>query len=338
VTKTVSLKLSEIAAHVGGELVGADIEVTEIASLRSADAGAMSFVSDKKYIEDAQSSRASALIVGDFDINFSGSLIRCKSPYLAYAKATHLFSPFKNKPVIAESASVASSATIGANVSIGPNAVVDEGANIGCGTCIGAGAYIGRDVILGEQCFIDVNAVVHHSVSLGHRVRIGSCSVIGGEGFGYAPSEHGWVRICQLGSVEIHDDCDIGPGCTIDRGALDNTIIERGVILDDQVHIAHNVRIGENSAMAGCSGIAGSTIIGKRVTIAGMVGIVGHIEIHDDVHVTAMSLVTKSITKPGSYSSGTPLSDSATWRKNAARFGGLDRWYRDVRKQLNPKN
>jgi len=332
------MKLSEIAAHVGGELVGADVEIQRIASLASAGGADLSFVSARKHIQDAERCRAAALIVGDFEVEFSGSLIRCKNPYLAYAQATHLFAPDLSQSFISPLASVATTATVGEQVSIGAHAVIDDGAIIGSGTYIAAGAYIGRDVVIGANCYIDANAVLKHEVRLASNVRIGSCTVVGSEGFGFAPSDDGWVRICQLGTVEIHDNCDIGPGCTIDRGALDNTIIERGVILDDQVHVAHNVHIGENSAMAGCSGVAGSTVIGKRVTIAGMVGIVGHIEIADDVHVTAMSLVTKSITKAGSYSSGTPLSDSMTWRKNAARFSGLDRWYRDVRQQLNPKN
>ncbi len=320
---------------IGGELEGEDIVIQSIASLRSATAGDLSFVANAKLAAAASDTSASALIVGHFDVPFNGPIVRVQNPYLGYAKATHLFVAPPSALGIHKAAVISEHATLGQDVSVAANAVIDAHATIGNGAIIGAGAVVGEGVVIGEDTRIDANTVIHKDVAIGNRVRIGSCAVIGGEGFGFAPTGDGWQRICQLGSVIIEDDCDIGPGCTIDRGALDNTHLKQGVILDDQVHIAHNVVIGERTAMAGYCGVAGSTEIGADCTIAGMVGMVGHIKIADKVHITGGTIVTKSITESGSYSSGTPMSDSSTWRKNAARFSGLDKWVRQVKKQLD---
>lgn len=168
-------------------------------------------------------------------------------------------------------------------------------------------------------------------VNIGHSCIFHSASVIGADGFGFAPSANGWQKIHQLGSVEIGDNVEIGAGTTIDRGAIDNTIIASGVKIDNQVQIAHNVEIGENTAIASSAAIAGSTVIGKRCTIAGAVGIVGHLQIADDVHITAMTMVTKSILHSGSYSSGVPMNETRIWRKNAARFNQLDAMARQLK-------
>lgn len=330
------ISLAQIATHVGGDLQGDSISINKIASLQSALAGDLSFVASEKHLDQVVDCKASALIVGNFEVPFSGPVIRCDNAYVAYASATHLFVSQASMPgVVHPSAVIDASAKISSSASIGANVVIEAGVVIGDRTCIKANTFIGEDTLIGNDCFVDANAVLLHGLTIGDRVRVGSTAVIGGEGFGFAPSAQGYVRICQLGGVRIDDDCDIGPGCTIDRGALDDTHLKAGVILDDQVHIAHNVVIGERTAMAACSGVAGSTHIGRDCTVAGMSGIVGHLRICDGVHVTAFCMITKSINKPGVYSSGTPMSDSVTWRKNAARFAGLDKWVRKVNKQLD---
>jgi len=189
------------------------------------------------------------------------------------------------------------------------------------------GCYICDNTCIGSDTMIYPNVSIYGNASIGSNTYIHSHVVIGSDGFGFAPvgdEQKRWQKVYQLGGVEIGNDVEIGAGTTIDRGALDNTIIGDGVKLDNQIQIAHNVRIGEHTAIAACVGIAGSTNVGKRCTIAGAVGIIGHLNIVDDVHITAMTLVTKSINKPGSYSSGTPLNDTVSWRKNAARFNHLD--------------
>jgi UDP-3-O-[3-hydroxymyristoyl] glucosamine N-acyltransferase len=189
---------------------------------------------------------------------------------------------------------------------------------------VGAGCYIGDDVEIGEATELKPNVTIYQAVQIGQGCLIHSGSVIGADGFGFAPTAQGWLKIHQLGSVIIGNKVEIGANSCIDRGALDNTIIEDGVIIDNLVQIAHNVKIGRNTAIAGHTAIAGSTTIGSQCTIAGAVGIVGHLQIADKVHITAMSLVTSSITEPGSYSSGTAMSNTKDWRKNAARFRQLD--------------
>jgi UDP-3-O-[3-hydroxymyristoyl] glucosamine N-acyltransferase len=190
---------------------------------------------------------------------------------------------------------------------IGPGAVIGRGARVAAGSRIGARVVVGERCEFGERCMVQPGAV------------------IGGDGFGFAQGEQGWVRIPQLGRVIVGHDVAIGANTTIDRGAADDTVIGDGVILDTQIQIAHNVHIGANTAMAGCVGVAGSARIGARCTVGGAAAILGHLEIVDDVHITAMTLVRTSIRRPGTYSSGLPLETNAEWRRNAARFRQLDR-------------
>jgi len=187
-----------------------------------------------------------------------------------------------------------------------------------------AGVYIGQNSRIGRGSHIYPNVVVYHDVHMGEECIIHSQTALGSDGFGYAPGPGGWEKICQLGGVRIGDRVEIGASTAIDRGALGNTSIADGVIIDNQVHIAHNCSIGKNTAIAACCGVAGSTKIGANCTFAGMVGVVGHIEICDGVHFSGKTLVTKSVTEPGSYSSGIPMSKSQDWRKNAVRFSQLD--------------
>ncbi|MEH6617292.1 MAG: UDP-3-O-(3-hydroxymyristoyl)glucosamine N-acyltransferase, partial [Porticoccus sp.] len=268
---------------------------------------------------------------------YPGNRLVMDNPYLGYALASAMFD---TSPVpqlgIHPSAVAASSTRIGDNVAVGPNAVLGENVVIGAGSRIGAGVVIGDGSVIGDNCRISANVSIYHGVTIGDQVTIHSGAVIGADGFGFAHSQGRWVKIYQLGGVVIGSRVEIGACTTIDRGALDDTVIEDGVILDNHVQIAHNVHVGENTAMAGCSGISGSTVVGKNCIFAGQSGVVGHVTLCDGVHLTGGTIVTKSLTEPGSYSSGTAFSKSDDWRKNAVRFNQLDDLVRRVR-QLEKK-
>jgi UDP-3-O-[3-hydroxymyristoyl] glucosamine N-acyltransferase len=253
-------------------------------------------------------------------------LLRVKNPYLAYAQVSVLFDKKPAcTPGVHVSAVVDPSASIAVSACIGPNVVIEANVVVGDKTVIEAGSVIGDHTVIGKQCHIHRNVTVYHSVSMGDRVTIHSGAVIGADGFGFAPKPGGgWQKIHQLGSVSIGSDVDIGANTTIDRGALGDTVIADGVIIDNLVQIAHNVHIGKNTAIAGCVGIAGSASIGANCTLAGGVGLVGHITIADNVHITGMTMVTKSIQEAGSYSAGTPMTTTAEWKRNAVRFSQLD--------------
>jgi UDP-3-O-[3-hydroxymyristoyl] glucosamine N-acyltransferase len=247
------------------------------------------------------------------------------NPYATFARVAQLLHPLETvSGSVHSTAVVAADAEVHPTVSLGAHAVIDAAARVSARCMIGAGCYVGKHVVLGTDCRLSPRVTLCDYTQLGARVLVQPGTVIGGDGFGYARDEGRWLKIPQLGRVVIEDDVEIGANTTIDRGTLDDTYIERGVIVDNQVQIAHNVRIGEFTAIAGCVGIAGSTVIGRHCTVGGAAGIVGHIRIVDNVHITAMSLVTKSITKAGQYSSGIPLQANTHWRKNVVRFGHLD--------------
>ena len=196
---------------------------------------------------------------------------------------------------------------------------------MGDNVVIGAGCAIGNDTVIGSATRLYANVTLYHGVTIGSETILHSGCVIGADGFGFAPTSDGWVKIHQLGGVIIGDRVEIGACSTVDRGALDDTVIADGVIIDNQVQIAHNVRVGENTAIAGCTGIAGSTVIGRNCTIAGAVCIAGHLTIADGVHISAVTFINKSISEAGSYSSGTLAAPTSVWKRNAIRFGQLDR-------------
>jgi UDP-3-O-[3-hydroxymyristoyl] glucosamine N-acyltransferase len=257
---------------------------------------------------------------------------------LAYAELSHLFD---RKPRalggIHPTAVIADDARVDASVSIGAYAVIESAAQIGAGVTVGSHSVVGARSVIGEGGWLAPRVTLYHDVHIGKRVVIQSGAVIGGEGFGFANEKGVWQKIAQIGGVTIGDDVEIGANTTVDRGALSDTLIGNGVKLDNQIMIAHNVQIGDNTAMAGCAGISGSTKIGKNCMIAGGVGMVGHIEVCDNVFVTGMTMVTRSITEPGSYSSGTAMQPAAEWRKSAARIRQLDdmaRRLQQLEKQL----
>ncbi|PLW70515.1 UDP-3-O-(3-hydroxymyristoyl)glucosamine N-acyltransferase [Pseudohalioglobus lutimaris] len=322
------MSLGELAQRFDLELSGdPDRSVSGLATLASAGADEIGFLSNKKYVSQLATTRAAAVILHpDLVDECPVWTLATEHPYVAFARITAVFD--RSPPAAAgihPSAVVSPDATIAADASIGPNAVVEAGAGIGAGALVGANAYIGHDSFVGAGTRINPGVVIYHDVRVGERCQVHSQAVLGADGFGFAPGPEGWEKIHQLGGVRIGNDVEIGACTTIDRGALDHTVIEDGAIIDNLVQIAHNCHIGKNTAIAGCTGLAGSTIIGANCTLAGGVGVVGHVEICDGVHVTGMTMVTRSITEPGSYSSGTPMAATRDWRKNAVRFSQLER-------------
>ncbi|MDO7083281.1 UDP-3-O-(3-hydroxymyristoyl)glucosamine N-acyltransferase [Pseudocolwellia sp. AS88] len=322
-----SFTLAEIAKEIGATVNGDEnCEVNSLATLLNAQPGQIAFLANKKYRQQLNDTKASAVIItADCLEDAPTNALVMDNPYLGYALAAQLLDTTP-KPAngIHPSAVVDSSATIGNNVSIGANAVIESGVTLSDNVSIGAGCFIGKNATIGNNSAMWANVSIYHEVKIGNNCLIQSNTVIGSDGFGYAPVKGKWLKIPQLGSVIIGDNVEIGASTTIDRGALDDTIIEDNVILDNQIQIAHNVTMGAGTAMAACSVIAGSTTIGKNCTIAGLVGVNGHINITDNCMFTGMSMVTKSMTEPGVYSSGMPALPNKEWHKMNARVRKLD--------------
>ncbi len=328
------MTLAEIAKRLECEVHGdGACLISGVATLQNAESGQLSFLANRRYRRYLESTRASAVILNPDDLEACPvNALVASNPYLAYARAAALLNPPAPVPqgchpsaVIESGCNIDPGAAVGAKCYIGADVVIAAAA------VIGPGCVIGRNASIGAATRLVANVSVGEGVSIGSRVLVQPGAVIGSDGLGYAQDKGAWVKVLQLGGVVIGDDVEIGANTTIDRGALEDTIIEEGVILDNQIQIAHNVRIGARTAIAGATAIAGSTSIGKRCQIGGAVGIVGHLEIADDVYITAMSLVTGNIRRPGLYSSGTPLADNKKWRRNAARFGQLDEMARRLR-------
>ncbi|NQD38687.1 UDP-3-O-(3-hydroxymyristoyl)glucosamine N-acyltransferase [Permianibacter sp. IMCC34836] len=334
------MKLAELAQQLQARLVGdGDIDIRRVADLRTAGIGDISFLTSSEYREHLAVTRASAVMLKEADhAGCPVAALVVASPYLAYAKVAQLLDPTPRPAAgIHPTAVISPEAQLASDVSVGPSAVIERGCIVASGAIIGSHCVLGEQVQLGANSRLWPGVVLYHGVRLGERCTVHSGTVIGSDGFGYAQEAGQWVKIPQTGTVVLGDDVEIGANCTIDRGALGDTVIANGVKLDNLIHIAHNVQIGAHSAIAGCSGVAGSTVIGKQVTLAGRVSVLGHLTICDNAHVTACSLVNKSITEPGAYSSGTTLQDNRSWRKSAARFHQLDdlaRRLRRLEKQL----
>ncbi|MBN8431135.1 UDP-3-O-(3-hydroxymyristoyl)glucosamine N-acyltransferase [Microbulbifer salipaludis] len=295
-------------------------------TLQDATQQEVSFLASAAYKRFLSSTRACAVLVtAEQAASCPVSALVVADPYQAFARATSIYDRSPQYAAgIDPSASVAPSAEVHHSAYVGPGAVIEARAQIAENAVIGAGSIVGAGSVIGARSRLFPGVVVYHGCFIGADCIVHSNTVIGADGFGFAPSQGKWTKIHQLGGVEIADEVEVGANSCIDRGALGNTVIGRGVKIDNMVQIAHNVQIGDYSAMAACSAVAGSAVIGKHCTIAGGVGIVGHVTIADRSHVTARTLVTKSIEEPGSYSSGTPFSESRTWRRNAVRFGQLD--------------
>lgn len=338
--------LGELAAELGLELrngagaAGADsiaaavdpasVRISGLATLATAGPGQLSFFHNERYLADLRGTHAAAVILREDALaNCPVPALIAANPYAAYARVSALFAHHEPaasgthpSAIIDLSARVAASASIGPHVVIGPDVTIGENCRIGANCTIGSGSS------LGAECVLAPNVSICHGVRIGQRVRVHSAVVIGSDGFGFAPEAGRYVKIEQLGGVWIGDDVEIGAGTTIDRGALDDTVIEEGVKIDNQVQIAHNVRVGAHSILCGCSAIAGSSVIGKNCIIAGAVGVVNHVRICDGVTVTAMSLVNQSITEPGVYAAGTGLDKAGNWKRNIVRFRQLDEIWR----------
>lgn len=300
--------------------------IRSLAALDVAKPDQLAFLANPKYVKQLKLSSAGAVLVKpELADQVTGIALVVQDPYLAYATLSRLFDWRRPlQPRVDATAVIASSASVDSSAEISAHVVIGEHAHIAAGVFIGANSVIGDHCVIGADSRIESGVNIYPDVHLGDRVIVHSGTVIGADGFGFAPYQKRWVKIYQSGGVRIADDVEIGAGVTIDRGALSPTVIEKGVKLDNQIQIAHNVVIGEDTAIAGCTGIAGSSKIGKRCTIAGMVGITGHLEIADNTHITAMSLVSKSITQAGAYSSGTGLEPHQQWKRNVVRFKQLD--------------
>ena len=321
-------RLEELARHAGAELRGdPDCLIDRVDTLEDAAQGAICFLADPRYRPRLAATRASAVILAEADSAACPvNALVCADPHLAYARVARVVHPEPSpRPGIHPSAVVAEGASIDPDASVGPCAVIDAGARVGPGVVVGPGCYVGEGAELGEGTRLVANVTVCHGCRLGRRVLVHPGAVIGSDGFGLARTGEGaWEKVPQLGRVVLGDDVEVGANTTIDRGALRDTVIAKGVKLDNQIQVAHNVRIGAHTAVAGCAGIAGSTVIGEHCTVAGGVGIAGHLEIADNVHFSGASVVTRSFKEPGQYSGNLPAVPTAEWRRAVARIRRLD--------------
>ncbi len=321
------LTLGKLAVQVGAELHGdAACRIDRVAPLDRAGSGAIAFLNNPRFRPHLATTEASAVILRREDLaDCRVPALVSNNPHLTYARVAALLNPLPPMGCgVHASAVVESGSQVADSAWVGPHSVIESGAVIGENVFIGPGCVIGARVQIGADSHLEARVTVCHDVRIGKRALIYPGAVIGSDGFGLAADDGTWIRVPQLGTVSIGDDVEIGANTTIDRGALDDTVIEDGVKLDNQIQVAHNVRIGEHTAIAGCVGISGSATIGKRCTVGGGVGIAGHLEIADDVHLTGMTFVTKSITVPGLYSSGMPAETNRQWHRSIARYRKLD--------------
>ena len=325
---TPQVTLAQLAQRLGGELCGdGATPLVGINTLERAGPGEISFLANPRYRAQLDATRAAAVIVSPAERDATAlPRIVTPNPYLYFARVTGFFHPEETPPPgIHPSALIEPGPHIAATTSVGPFVHIAAGARIGERCIIGAHVDIGRDSEIGDDTRIYPRVVIYHECVIGRRVILHSGVVIGADGFGLAPDEGRWVKIPQVGRALIGDDCEIGANSTVDRGALDDTVLEQGVKLDNLVQIAHNVRVGAHTAMAACSGIAGSARIGAHCTIGGNSGVIGHVTVCDHAHISAFTMVTKSITQPGQYTSQLPLMSHQQWLKSAAHLRRLDR-------------
>lgn len=309
--------LRELAEHVNGTIAGDDsLVISGVAGIEEAKPGQLTFLANPKYRVKVQETKASAVIVAP-DVEIQGmAMLKTPNPYLAFAQVVTLFSHKKHPPVgVHETCVIGEHSTLGDQCALGPHVTLGNRVVIGERTILYPGVVVGDDVTIGGDCVLYPNVSILQDVRIGNRVIVNSGAVIGSEGFGFAPDGEETYKIPQIGTVIIEDDVEIGANVTIDRAALGQTLIQRGVKIDNLVQIAHNVVIGENSIIVAQVGISGSTKLGKHVILAGQVGLVGHIQLADHVVVGAQSGVTKSVTE-GTMLSGSPAVDHRLWRKS----------------------
>jgi UDP-3-O-[3-hydroxymyristoyl] glucosamine N-acyltransferase len=327
----ITYTVAEIAERFGLEWKGDGTRaIAGVGTLAGARADQLSFLSNSKYAAQLHATTAGVVVVREESVaDCPTSALIARDPYVAYARIAALFEHLPAAPPgIHPSAVVSPGATVSSSASIGPCCVIEDGAMIEDGVVLGPHCIVGEACTVGAQSRLVARVTLVIRVTLGKRVLVHPGAVIGSDGFGNAFDNDHWVKLPQLGGVRIGDDCEIGANTTIDRGALEDTVLEEDVRLDNQIQIAHNVHVGAHTAMAGCAAVAGSAKIGRYCMIGGNAGVLGHLELADRVTITAKSLVTHSIREPGEYSSGVPLQENRLWRKNAARFKHLDEYAR----------
>jgi len=333
------LTAGEIAQLIGGRLVGSpDIVISRLSSLKSARQGDLSFLADKRHVKYAHNTLASAVFVSEEGVDWlPGSITKiiCQNPYLAFARTIDSLVPSEEDELtgVAKSAAVSHTVVLGTDVLIAEGVCIGDSAKIGDRVKIFPGAYIGPGVVIGRDSIVYPRAVIHKNVKVGRRCIIHSGSIIGGDGFGFVKDEDGhWTKVRQIGSVVIGDDVEIGSNTTVDRGALDDTVIGNGVKVDNQVQIGHNCSIGDGTIIAGCVGIAGSVTLGKSCRIGGAAMFTGHLTVTDFVDISAGSLVSKDILRAGRYTGVHPLSTHEAWLKNSSLIRRLADLYGRVKR------
>lgn len=328
--------LGELAVRFGCALKGdPDVRVSRVATLESAHAGGLTFLANPRYRRFLTQTKAGAVVLeAKFADECPVPALISNNPYATYARIATLLHPAP--PVVPgrhATALIDPSAKVDPSASIGPNVVIGAGVKIGPRVAIGPGCVLLDAASVGADTRLAANITLCRAVVIGERCVLHPGVVIGADGFGLAPEQGEWVKVPQVGSVRVGNDVEIGANTTIDRGAIEDTVIGDGVKLDNQIQIGHNVQIGAHTAIAGCAGISGSAVIGQRCMIGGMTGIAGHLTICDDVVLTGKSFVSSSIHEPGYYSSGLPVDETARFRKNVARFHHLDELVRELRKE-----
>lgn len=333
-----AITLSDLAQQVDAQLIGdGSLRIHGVNTLQDGAAGEIGFLSNPKYRAQLADTQLSAIVVAPADAEAlaeagKSGLVHA-NPYASFAR---LAAAYDVTPPAAEgiaaSAAVDASAELADDVHLGPGVQIRAGAKLGKGVRIGANSVVSENVEIAENTTLEANVTVYHGVRIGAHCRVHSGTVIGADGFGWAPDNGDWVKVPQLGGVVIHNHVDIGANCCIDRGTLGDTVIEEGVKLDNQIQIAHNVRIGAYSVLAAQTGVAGSASVGKQVICGGNVGIAGHLSVADGSLLTARSMVLNSIEEKGSYSGGVPLMPTTQWRRSMARLRQLDETSKTVKK------
>ena len=327
--------LADLVARLGGEASGEVREaLSGVATIDDADATRITFLANPRYRARLGATRAGAVILGPADREATSiPRIVAANPYAYFARVAQLFHPPRAaRAGVHPSAQVDAAAVIAPTAEVAATAVIGARARIGERTVIGPGAVLGEDVSIGDDCLLHARVTIYAGCSVGDRCILHSGSVIGADGFGFAPDGGLWVKIPQTGRVVIGTDVEIGANTTVDRGAMGDTVIEEGAKLDNQIQVAHNCRIGAHTVIAGCVGISGSTTIGSHCLIGGGAGLVGHISIADGVTISGMTLVSKSIAEPGTYTSSVPFMPHAEWLRNAAQLRRLDEIARTVKR------
>ena len=339
--------LAQIASRLGGRVVGdANVEIEQVGSLEHAGERQVAFLASPRYKARLAVTRAAAVVLAaEAEALTARPRIVCERPYAYFARLSQMLNPSPLPvPGVHASAHVARDARVAASARVEAGAVIAAGATVGERAWIGAGCHVGEGAAVGEDSRLFPSVVVYAGCRIGARAIVHSGAVIGADGFGMAAEEGRWIKVPQIGRVLIGDDVEVGANTTIDRGTVDDTVIEDGVKLDNQVQIGHNCRIGAHTAMAGCAGVAGSAHIGRRCTLGGAAVVLGHLSLCDDVHVSAATVISRSIRKPGTYTGLYPFDDHASWTRNAAllrhlaaleeRIGALEK-RRPLRKKRN---